>query len=252
MPRSTARPRSARPTTGAALAALAVAGLALGTGGVARADVPEPVEDVVSSTVQDVPSVQDPLSDAGALPDADVPWPEADAVAAADAPLPGHLSITPEHIAPGTTVVVHTTACGPDDKGTGNASSLGVGDFALGGGDSQQALAGEFTVPAATTPGTYGISVSCADGKRSARGDVVVRAASDTATIPSATPSHTPSHTPSAPHPTPTTPTGHVRTGVGGSVSALDTPQIAAGSAILAASAVGGTWLLRRRASGSR
>ncbi|MFE7325397.1 hypothetical protein ACFU8W_10550 [Streptomyces sp. NPDC057565] len=49
----------------------------------------------------------------------------------------------------------------------------------------------------------------------------------------------------------PTSPSGHVKTGVGGSVRP-DTSQIAAGAGVLAASAVGGAWLLRRRASGTQ
>ena len=49
----------------------------------------------------------------------------------------------------------------------------------------------------------------------------------------------------------PTAPTGHVKTGVGGSVGP-DTTQIAAGAGVLAATAVGGAWLLRRRASGTQ
>ncbi|WP_406426973.1 hypothetical protein [Streptomyces sp. NBC_01589] len=49
----------------------------------------------------------------------------------------------------------------------------------------------------------------------------------------------------------PTGPSGHVKTGVGGSVR-QDTTQIAAGVGVLAASAVGGAWLLRRRASGTQ
>ncbi|MFJ8393951.1 hypothetical protein [Streptomyces sp. NPDC094144] len=49
----------------------------------------------------------------------------------------------------------------------------------------------------------------------------------------------------------PTAPTGHVKTGIGGSVGP-DTTQIAAGAGVLAATAVGGAWLLRRRASGTR
>lgn len=60
--------------------------------------------------------------------------------------------------------------------------------------------------------------------------------------------------TPSSGHRTsaaPTAPTGHVRTGVGGSVGP-DTTQIAAGAGVLAATAVGGAWLLRRRASGTQ
>ncbi|MEV5276486.1 hypothetical protein [Streptomyces sp. NPDC051993] len=46
-------------------------------------------------------------------------------------------------------------------------------------------------------------------------------------------------------------PRGHVKTGVGGSIGP-DTTEIAAGVAVLAAAAVGGTWLLRRRASGAQ
>lgn len=49
----------------------------------------------------------------------------------------------------------------------------------------------------------------------------------------------------------PTAPTGHVKTGIGGSVGP-DTTQIAAGAGVLAAAAVGGAWLLRRRASGTQ
>ncbi|TRV82136.1 hypothetical protein FKN01_01035 [Streptomyces sp. 130] len=49
----------------------------------------------------------------------------------------------------------------------------------------------------------------------------------------------------------PTAPSGHVKTGVGGSVGP-DTTQIAAGAGVIAAAAVGGAWLLRRRASGTR
>ncbi|MFF2325828.1 MULTISPECIES: hypothetical protein [unclassified Streptomyces] len=49
----------------------------------------------------------------------------------------------------------------------------------------------------------------------------------------------------------PDAPSGHVKTGVGGSVRS-DTTQIAAGAGVLAATAVGGAWLLRRRASGTQ
>ncbi|MDP5311806.1 hypothetical protein [Streptomyces poriferorum] len=69
------------------------------------------------------------------------------------------------------------------------------------------------------------------------------------------TPRPTPSgHQPPSGRPTsaaPTSPTGHVKTGVGGSVGP-DTTQIAAGAGVLAATAVGGAWLLRRRASGTQ
>ncbi|MGW1102616.1 hypothetical protein [Streptomyces sp. NPDC002540] len=49
----------------------------------------------------------------------------------------------------------------------------------------------------------------------------------------------------------PNAPSGRVRTGVGGSVRP-DTSQITAGAGVLAATVVGGAWLLRRRASGTQ
>lgn len=54
--------------------------------------------------------------------------------------------------------------------------------------------------------------------------------------------------TPSAPpaRTWPERPSGHVRTGVGGSAGP-DTIQLAAGAGVLGAAAVGGAWLLRRR-----
>ncbi|MEV6653838.1 hypothetical protein [Streptomyces sp. NPDC051219] len=44
-----------------------------------------------------------------------------------------------------------------------------------------------------------------------------------------------------------------MKTGVGGGTTKVtDTTQVAAGVAVLAAAAVGGTWLLRCRASGTQ
>jgi hypothetical protein len=51
--------------------------------------------------------------------------------------------------------------------------------------------------------------------------------------------------------PPPGIPHGHLNTGAGGSVH-VDVPKVAVGSAVLAGSAVGGVWLLRRRASGTQ
>ncbi|MFJ7630044.1 hypothetical protein ACIQZN_26465 [Streptomyces sp. NPDC097595] len=245
-----------------------------------------------------------------------------------DEPTP--LRITPASAAPGSTVTVDTTACGADSAATGDASALDAPEFPLAPVSLEEALAGSFRVPGGVAPGSYGIGVDCANGKK-ATGEIEVKAAgssrdegagnagdaedpagttgsptydfsdieglgSDEDTedpdgldgldaeaagsglVPDApaeagrsTPTERPAptgrptgssdwdetgsgrETPSG-HRTsaaPTAPSGHVKTGVGGSVGP-DTTQIAAGAGVLAAAAVGGAWLLRRRASGTR
>ncbi|MEU8619800.1 hypothetical protein [Streptomyces sp. NPDC048623] len=133
------------------------------------------------------------------------------------------LEIFPSSADPGTTVTVNTLACGSHGHGVGDANSLGAGEFQLNPSTHKEVVVGQFTVPHHVTSGTYGISVACDNGK-TARGDLFVK------------------HK---------TPSGHVQTGVGGSVGP-DTAQVTAGVAVLAAAAVGGTWLLRRRASGAQ
>ncbi|MEU2260554.1 hypothetical protein ABZ557_09755 [Streptomyces sp. NPDC019645] len=149
----------------------------------------------------------------------------ATAVPAAYAADPGTLTLSPSSTTAGASVTVSTTACGARGHGTGDAESLGAAEFDLVPGARKDAAVGKFTVPEDTEPGTYTVAVLCDNGKK-ATGDLVVRAHG---------------HEPS----------GHVKTGVGGSVGP-DITQIAAGVAVLAAAAVGGTWLLRRRASGAQ
>ncbi|MET7341750.1 hypothetical protein [Streptomyces sp. NPDC005547] len=247
---------------------------------------------------------------------------------------PASLRITPASAAPGATVTVDTTACGSDGSATGDASALDAAEFPLAPASLEETLAGSFRVPGGVAPGSYGIGVDCANGKK-ATGEIEVKAAgssreasgedgtedpagtaaesaettdspaydfsgldglgSDEDTeglddldgpaaeaagsglvpdAPTAAGRTTPTERPapsgheSAPgrdetgagretpsgHRTsaaPTAPSGHVKTGVGGSVGP-DTTQIAAGAGVLAAAAVGGAWLLRRRASGTR
>ncbi|MEV6420587.1 hypothetical protein [Streptomyces sp. NPDC051662] len=137
---------------------------------------------------------------------------------------PARLELSPRHVRPGTTVVARTTACGRDGGGRGFAESVGAGQFRLERRAApKEAMAGEFRVARNARTGTHSIRVRCDNG-REARGELFVEHGG---------------------------PTGHVRTGVGGSVGP-DTTQIAAGVAMLAAAAVGGTWLLRRRASGAQ
>ncbi|GAA3921837.1 hypothetical protein GCM10022244_33840 [Streptomyces gulbargensis] len=133
------------------------------------------------------------------------------------------LEVYPSSASPGTTVTVNTTACGKHGRGVGDANSLGAGEFQLNPSTHKEVVVGQFTVPQHTKPGTYGISVACDNGK-TARGDLTVK------------------HRP---------PSGHVPSGVGGSIGP-DTAQVTAGAAVLAAAAVGGAWLLRRRASGAQ
>ncbi|WMX47190.1 hypothetical protein [Streptomyces roseicoloratus] len=133
------------------------------------------------------------------------------------------LEVFPSSADPGTTVTVNTLACGKHGHGVGDANSLGAGEFQLNPSTHKEVVVGQFTVPHHAKAGTYWISVACDNGK-TARGELVVKHKN---------------------------PSGHVRTGIGGSVGP-DHTQIAAGAAVLAAAAVGGTWLLRRRASGAQ
>ncbi|MFB6838588.1 hypothetical protein [Streptomyces sp. NPDC056361] len=133
------------------------------------------------------------------------------------------LEIFPSSASPGTTVTVNTLACGKNGHGVGDANSLGAGEFQLNPSTHKEVVVGQFHVPEHARPGTHWISVACDNG-RTARGEMNVKHRS---------------------------PSGHVQTGVGGSVGP-DIAQVTAGAAVLAAAAVGGVWLLRRRASGAQ
>ncbi|WP_424213881.1 hypothetical protein ACN20G_18370 [Streptomyces sp. BI20] len=139
------------------------------------------------------------------------------------------LEVWPSTATAGTTVTVNTSACGKKGGGAdGDATAVGGGRFRLTAGTHKEVLVGQFRVGHEARPGTHAIGVTCADGKY-ATGDLVVT-----------------SHGPQ----------GHVRTGVGGAAAmgaASPGPaRVAAGAVTLTAAVVGGTWLLRRRASGVR
>ncbi|MEV7424416.1 hypothetical protein [Streptomyces sp. NPDC091212] len=135
----------------------------------------------------------------------------------------GRLELSPRNVRPGTVVTVSTGACGHDGHGRGEAWSLGVQNFRLDPRHDKERAVGELRVPDDVRPGDHEVRVRCDNG-REATGELYVEHRG---------------------------PSGHVRTGVGGSVG-RDTTQIAAGVAVLATAAVGGTWLLRRRASGAQ
>ncbi|ORT61891.1 hypothetical protein [Streptomyces sp. CB03238] len=166
----------------------------------------------------------------------------------------GKLEVYPSTAGPGETVTVNTTACGKKGHGIGDAESLGAGEFELSPGTHKEVVVGQFRVPAHTKPGTYAISVACDNGK-TASGDLVVKHGGGHSS--GGTGGHDSGGHSSGGHDQGGhdqgghVPSGHVKTGVGGSVGP-DTTQIAAGVAVLAASAVGGVWLLRRRASGAQ
>ncbi|HEY9441423.1 MAG TPA: hypothetical protein VIS29_22825, partial [Streptomyces sp.] len=164
------------------------------------------------------------------------------------------LEVTPATAPPGATVTVSTTACGATGKGLGDASELDADDFEVRPGTGEDKAKGQFTVPQGTAPGTYTIGVSCDNGKEADR-DLEVAAGpsgSPVAPAPSAPPASdwtapdddwakpsTKSSTKPDATPEPTRPSGHVQTGVGGSVRP-DTAQIATGAGVIAAAAISG------------
>ncbi|GFH34196.1 hypothetical protein [Streptomyces pacificus] len=156
------------------------------------------------------------------------PAPVAACAGAAAAPGAWAADPAPAGSTAGASVTAHTSACGRHGHGAGDAGALDMGGFdpAPGAGEGAAGSAvGGFTASGDTRPGTYPVSALRDNGKK-APGDLVVRAHGYE-------------------------PSGHVTTGAGGSAGPGVT-QIAAGAAVPAAAAVGGTWLLRRRASGAQ
>ncbi|RCH69289.1 hypothetical protein DT019_05065 [Streptomyces sp. SDr-06] len=197
----------------------------------------------------------------------------------------GSLELWPSSASPGTTVTANTTACGSAARGTGDANAVGAGDFQMSVSTHKEVLAGQFQVAPRAQPGTFRISVSCENGKV-VEAQLTVTAGSDRDRHTHDKSSewndqrgkdkapewNDPRGKDKAPewndqHAKDKSwdwggqghdkswetndPRGHVKTGVGGSVGP-DTTEIAVGAAVLAAAAVGGTWLLRRRASGAQ
>lgn len=149
----------------------------------------------------------------------------------------GALEISPSSAAPGETVTVNTTACG-GEGGVGDASEVGAGEFDMEPAAHKEVAVGKFTVPPGAKPRAYLIAVECDNGKQ-AEGRLQVKAGGD---------GHVTGPVGQVTGPGPR---GHVKSGVGGSIGP-DSTQIAAGAAVLAAAAVGGSRLLRRRASGAQ
>ncbi|WP_330299500.1 hypothetical protein [Streptomyces sp. NBC_00503] len=130
----------------------------------------------------------------------------------------GGLEIVPGSAAPGATVTVNTTACGTGGTGTGNASSVGAAEFKVAPTTHKEDAVGQFTIPHTAKPGAHTVSVKCADGKT----------ATGTLTV------------------TGNSPKGAVKAGSGG--AADSTAATTAGIGALGAAAIGGAWMMRRRA----
>ncbi|MFI1866386.1 hypothetical protein [Streptomyces jumonjinensis] len=184
------------------------------------------------------------------------------------------LEVYPSTAAPGAIVTVHATACGGNGHGVGDVRSLGAGEFHLAPGTYERNVVGQFRVPRSARSGTYGLSVLCNNGER-VTGDIAVRSSEnrpgshsdknqgESGSYDSGGGESGNSHGGSGGNDPADysrddvgglhhqQPSGHVQTGVGGSVGP-DTTQIATGVAVLAMAAAGGTLLLRRRASGAQ
>ncbi|CAM5393548.1 hypothetical protein SXANM310S_05886 [Streptomyces xanthochromogenes] len=199
----------------------------------------------------------------------------------------GSLELWPTSASPGATVTANTTACGSAGHATGDANTVGAGDFQLTTSTHKEVLAGQFQVASHTKPGSFRIKVSCENGKtveaqltvaagggdrdherwgKDGQGDGQWHGQGNKDPWSKEKPwdgagqwtkdkswdtndrseqwGRDKSWDGHDPH-------GHVKTGVGGSIRP-DTTLIAAGAAVLTAAAVGGTWLLRRRASGTQ
>ncbi|MEV1021133.1 hypothetical protein [Streptomyces sp. NPDC050264] len=147
---------------------------------------------------------------------------EADSTASAPA---GALELVPADARPGTTVTANTAACGKDRRATGDANSLGAGDFPLETSTQQGDVVGRFEVPSGARPGTFPISVSCESG-------AVVR---QTLTVSGAGGSEL----------------HGVRAGDGGSLGRFDTVQLVLGGLLIAGSVGAAGVYVRRRAQES-
>ncbi|MFE2298679.1 sortase [Streptomyces sp. NPDC059445] len=139
------------------------------------------------------------------------------AVAAGDT----ELRIDPGSAAPGSTVTVTTTACGPDVTYGKGESAVG-GQFHMFGGTRKGVLVGEFTIPAEGASGTDTVTVKCPPRIK----------LTDTYEIADQQPN------------------GAIHAGFG---DAQDTnTQVAMGGALITAAAAGALYRIRRRAHGAR
>ncbi|MFE6891432.1 hypothetical protein [Streptomyces sp. NPDC057694] len=91
-------------------------------------------------------------------------WTAPPSAPATESGAPSGLELEPADARPGTSVLASTTACGVDSSATGDADSVGAGEFTLRQAEYEKGVSGSFEVPSGARPGTYPVSVTCEDG----------------------------------------------------------------------------------------
>ncbi|WP_353940535.1 hypothetical protein ABII15_02255 [Streptomyces sp. HUAS MG91] len=133
------------------------------------------------------------------------------------------LVLDPADVRPGASVLASTTACGGDSSATGDADSVGAGEFTLRSAEYEKGVSGSFEVPSGARPGTYPVSVTC-EGGTVARQTLTVSGEGGTQLH-------------------------GVHAGDGGSLGQWSTLQLALGGALIAGSVgAAGYYAVRRRA----
>ncbi|MHB9756775.1 hypothetical protein ACYBSK_20585 [Streptomyces sp. BYX5S] len=150
--------------------------------------------------------------------DTDTAW--TDSPPASDAT--GRLELVPADPRPGVNVTASTTACEDDLVATGDAESLGAGEFPLETATQHGSVTGQFKVPSGARTGTFPITVICENGTE-VRRTITVSGQGGTQL-------------------------GGVKAGDGGSLGTLSVTQLALGGALIAGALVAAGHYARRRA----
>ncbi|WP_327658225.1 hypothetical protein [Streptomyces sp. NBC_00483] len=150
--------------------------------------------------------------------DTDTSWTESPPVADTS----GTLELVPADPGPGASVTASTSACGEDLTATGDADSLGAGEFPLQTATQEGSVTGQFKVPTGARSGTFPITVICESGTEvrqtltvSGRGGAEL---------------------------------GGVKAGDGGSLGTLSVAQLALGGVLITGALVAAGHYARRRA----
>lgn len=134
----------------------------------------------------------------------------------------GTLELVPADPGPGASVTASTSACGEDRTATGDADSLGAGEFPLQTATQEGSVTGQFKVPTGARSGTFPITVTCESGTE-VRQTLTVSGRGSTEL-------------------------GGVKAGNGGSLGTLSVAQLALGGALVAGALVAAGHYARRRA----
>ncbi|MGD6756931.1 hypothetical protein [Streptomyces sp. BH105] len=134
----------------------------------------------------------------------------------------GTLELVPADPGPGASVTANTSACGEDRTATGDAGSLGAGEFPLQTATQQGSVTGQFKVPTGARSGTFPITVTCESGTE-VRQTLTVSGRGGTEL-------------------------GGVKAGDGGSLGTLSVAQLALGGVLIAGALGAAGYYARRRA----